>query len=129
MTYCANNRLILEVKQGENRPFNFTLMQVDSEGNETPINLTNYTVDFEVRVMPYVNTATLFTKTITTTPTSDGQITEPTQGKFTVYIYSTDIDNLPPQDYYLSIYIVNNINRTCISGDGDNSSIIRFCQA
>lgn len=129
MTYCANNRLILEVKQGENRSYNFTLMQYDEDNNETPIDLTNYTVEFEVRVMPYVNTPPIFTKNLDLTPTQDGQIYDPTNGKFLVYIYNSDIDNLPPQDYYLSIYIVNNTNRTCISGDGDNSSIIRFCQA
>ena len=129
MTYCANNRLILEVKQGENRSYDFTLMQYGEDNNETPIDLTNYTVEFEVRAMPYVNTPTIFTKKLDLTPTQDGQIYDSTNGKFLVYIYSSDIDNLPPQDYYLSIYIVNNANRTTISGDGDNSSIIRFCQA
>lgn len=129
MTYCANNRLILEVKQGENRSFGFTLLQYDENNNTIPIDLTNYTVEFEVRVTPYINTPPVFTKKLTTQPLADGQITEPTQGKFLVYIYSTDIQNLPPQDYYLSIYINNNINRTIISGDGNNSSIIRFCQA
>lgn len=129
MTYCANNRLILEVKQGENRSYDFTLKQYDEDNNETPIDLTNYTVEFEVRAMPYVNTPTIFTKKLDLTPTQDGQIYDPTNGKFLVYIYSSDIDNLPPQDYYLSIYIVNGVIRTAISGDGDNSSIIRFCQA
>lgn len=129
MTYCANNRLILEVKQGENRSFNFTLLQYDNNNEETPIDLTGYTVEFEVRVMPYVNTPPIFTKKLDVTATQDGQINDPTNGKFFVYIYSSDIDNLPPQDYYLSIYIVNGVIRTAISGDGDNSSIIRFCQA
>lgn len=118
----CNNRLLFEVKQGEDRPFTFTIYEGDN-----PLDLTGYSIDFEVRPMANVNIEPLFTKNINELEDVDGYINNPIGGEFTIQIYRGDIDKLPPMDCYVSIYLVDNGTRTCISGDGNNFAIIRIC--
>ena len=87
---CGNERLLFEVKQGEQREFSFTLL----EGNK-PLNLTGYAIDFEVRLMPNVNVEPLFVKHIDTLKDVDGVIDEPLLGKFNTHIYQHNINSLP----------------------------------
>lgn len=119
---CGNERLLFEVKQGEQREFSFTLLEGDK-----PLNLTGYAIDFEVRLMPNVNVEPLFVKHIDVLQDVDGVIDEPLLGKFTIQIYQSDINTLPPMDCYVSMYLVDGDTRICISGDGSNFSVMRIC--
>lgn len=124
MSQCDNQRLILEVKQGESRSFSFTLYE-----GENLFNLNNYTIDFQVRKSPYLNVEPFINKHIDLDNTNpDGYITDANQGQFLVYINQNDFGNLPPKDYYVSIYLNNGPTRFSISGTGNDSSVIRFCK-
>ena len=123
----------MELKQGENRGFEFTITQ-DTPQGEKPINLTPYNIKVEIREQPYQEVPTIITKDISTTDSLDGIITKPLQGKFTMNFYAADFQGLPPDEYYISIYLVeldnegNIITSQCISGVGNDSAIIRFCK-
>ena len=135
MTY-SNNRLVMEVKSGEARSFGFTIEQkgaTDLYGNVTydPIDLTNYTVEFDIKPYPYFSVAPLISKRVTTTPDEyNGTIYNPTQGQFKVNITLEDLGQLvPSQDYYAIITLVNGDTRMIISGEGNTSGIFRFCKS
>lgn len=126
MSQC--NTLLLEVKQGENRSFGFTVTQNTSSG-EVPLNLTNCSIDFEVRKTPYISVTPILTKNVSILENADGFIYNPTQGQFKINLYSTEIDLIPPEDYYISIYVNQDDDvRYSISGEGNMSGILRFCK-
>ena len=127
MSNCNNDILLLEVKQGESRGFGFTITKTVNN-SEVPFNLANCIVDFEVRKTPYQEVKPILSKQITELETVDGYIYSPYTGEFKVNITQEDLQKLPPDDYYLSIYINQDGSRFSISGDGNNTSILRFCQ-
>lgn len=123
MNNCRD-KLLLELKQGESRSFRFTILE-----NEQPLNLTNYNIIFQVRKSPYLNVNPFINKVITNTISQeDGMIDKPLEGSFYVYIATQDFNNMPPKDYYVSIYITNGVDTFSISGTGNEASIIRFCK-
>lgn len=130
--YC-NNNLILELKQGEDRTFGFTIVQ-NINNNEVPLDLTGYNIKVEVRQQPYSQVTPFINKLLDTTETIDGYIYNPTGGQFQIRFNDIDFNGYPPNDYYLSVYIINDDTNSDdptivnISGNGNNTSIIRFCK-
>ena len=120
---CNSNRLVVEVKQGEARSFGFTVKH-----NKEPMDLTNYQVVVQVKKSPYFKVKSLIEKIITTTLSNSGQIYDPELGQFKVTFTEKDTVTLPPNDYFLIIYLVNGPTKIIISGEGNKSGILRFCK-
>lgn len=143
---CQDNRLVVEVKQGEDRGFRFTIKE-----NDNPMDLTDWRVYFQVKLVPYFNAPALIDKTITTEALSatrevgyildqsvetdsSGTITDYlTRGQFKVEITDDETSKLPPKDYALIIFLVNGqaedtSTKVIISGEGNTSAIFRVCK-
>ena len=120
---CNSNRLVLEVKQGESRSFGFTIKQKGE-----PMDLTNYSVTVQVKKSPYFKVKSLIEKRVTTTLTGDGRIYDAEQGRFKITFTEADTTILPPDDYYLIIFLENGPTKIIISGEGNKSGILRFCK-
>lgn len=120
---CNSNRLVVEVKQGEARSFGFTIKH-----NKEPMDLTDYQVVVQVKQSPYFKVKSLIEKVVTTEFSDSGQIYDPELGQFKVTFTEKDIVTLPPNDYFLIIYIVNGPTKIIISGEGNTSGILRFCK-
>lgn len=117
------NELVLQVRQGENRGFGFTIKQ-----DGTPFDLTQWTINFMVKEAPYESLSPIIAKEITTTSDSAtvGQIYNPTGGQFSVVI-TTEETLLPPYDYYLVITMGDGQQIVNISGDGNEKAVFRVC--
>lgn len=133
---CSNKRLVMEVKSGEARGFNFTiktksgLLNTDGTPQYIPMNLAEYTVEFDIKQYPYYSVKSLVSKVITTTYSADGEIYEPVGGKFRIQVTLDDLKKLvPSQDYYVIITLVNGNTRIIISGEGNTSGVFRFCKS
>lgn len=120
---CNSNRLVLEVKQGESRSFGFTIKQKGE-----PMNLTDYTVTVQVKKSPYFKVKSLIEKRVTTELSDDGQIYGAELGQFKITFTESDTTKLPPDDYYLIIFLENGPTKIIISGEGNKSGILRFCK-
>ena len=133
---CTNDRLVMEVKSGEARNFGFTIEQKygqDLSGNPVyvPMDLTDYTVNFEIKRYPYFSVEPLISKTITTADDEyNGSIYNATDGQFKVNITLADLETLvPSQEYYVIITLLNGDTRIIISGEGNTSGVFRFCKS
>ena len=120
---CNSNRLVLEVKQGESRSFGFTIKQKGE-----PMDLSNYTVTVQVKKSPYFKVKSLIEKRVTTELSDDGRIYNAELGQFKITFSETDTTELPPDDYYLIIFLENGPTKIIISGEGNKSGILRFCK-
>ena len=120
---CNSNRLVVEVKQGEARSFGFTIKH-----NKEPMDLTDYQVVVQVKKSPYFKVQSLINKVITAELSDSGQIYDAELGKFKVTFTEKDTVTLPPNDYFLIIYLVNGPTKIIISGEGNTSGILRFCK-
>lgn len=118
-----SNELVLQVRQGESRGFEFTI-KTDGE----PFDLTDWTINFNVKEAPYESLKPLISKVITTTSdtNTNGIIDNPTGGQFNVTISQEDT-LLPPYDYYLVITMTNETQIINISGDGNEKAVFRVC--
>lgn len=129
---CNSDRLVMEVKQGEARSFGFTIEHnelVDGTKEYAPMDLTEYSVTFQVKKSPYFKVEPLIEKIITTEYSeANGHIYDPTLGKFKVSFTEADTTKLPPDTYYVIIYLINGTTKIIISGEGDKSGILRFCK-
>ena len=119
-----NKELVLEVKQGEQRAYGFTIKQ-----DTLPMDLTNWTVNFEVKEAPYEAIKPLIAKIVSTTSdeATQGIIYNPTGGQFKVNILAEET-LLPPYDYYLIVTLTDGQQIINISGDGNTKSIFRVCR-
>ena len=120
---CNSNRLVLEVKQGESRSFGFTIKQKGE-----PMDLSDYTVTVQVKKSPYFKIKSLIEKRVTTELSEDGRIYDAEQGQFKITFTEVDTTILPPDDYYLIIFLENGPTKIIISGEGNKSGILRFCK-
>lgn len=130
------NRLVMEVNQGCARGYAFTLLQnvcnsYTGEYEEQPLDLTRYSVEFQVKLSPYFKIRPLIAKSITTDSDSAtvGVITDPENGVFQVQLTQADTLKLPPRDYSLCIYLkeLDCDVWTNISGEGNKFAIFRVC--
>jgi len=134
---CKNNRLAMKIKSGEARGFGFTIKtntgRTDTSGNPIyqALNLTGYTIEFQIKKYPYYTVEPIINKEITDLQDgSVGWITDARNGKFTVQITLDDLSKLiPEKDYYLIITLINGDTRLIISGEGDKSGVFRVCQS
>lgn len=130
---CNSDRLVLEINQGCPRGFGFTLKQKvwnndTNEYNMVPVDLTGLTINVQVKMAPYVTLPALIEKNITEVEDlTQGQIIEPTKGKFTLQITQEDSVKLNPGEYALVINMVDKDTLTHLSGDGNNYAIYRVC--
>lgn len=114
--------LVLEVKQGEARPFGFTI-----EKDDQPFDLTGWTINFMVKKAPYAKLSSIISKTITETYSSDGHIYSPLTGEFEAFITEEDTTELPPYDYSLVIEMTDGEQILNISGNCNTRSVFRIC--
>ena len=113
----------MEVKQGESRSFVFTIKQKGE-----PMDLTNYQVVVQIKKSPYFKVRPLIEKRVTTELSDDGRIYDAKQGQFKITFTEVDTTKLPPDDYYLIIFLENSPTKIIISGEGNKSGILRFCK-
>lgn len=120
------NRNIICIKQGEERSVGFTV-----QAGEVPLDLTNYTIKFEVKRAPLETVEPFITKTITSVsdPMVDGQITNPSGGQFKVRLLSTDT-SYPIGKYYLIIYLMGGADKDIdiISSRCCQTAIFKICK-
>ena len=127
------DRLILEINQGCPRGYSFTINQkvynLETNEYETgPLDLTGLTINVQIKRAPYSTLPALIEKNITEVEDlTQGQITEPTNGKFTLQMTEDDSVKLNPGEYALVINMVDKDTLTHLSGDGNNYAIYRVC--
>lgn len=134
---CRNKRLIMKIKSGEAKGFSFTiksnsgLLDTDGQPIYNPVNLTEYTIEFQIKKYPYFTVPSILEKKITTTEDDyNGWIFSPETGQFSIQITLEDMEKLTPEtDYYVILTMVNGDVRTIISGQGDTSGIFKVCQS
>lgn len=116
--------LILPIKQGEELNIGFTIKQ---DGNI--MDLTDYTIRFQVKKVPLVNYPSMIDKEITTgSDINDvGQINYPEQGQFVVHLKVEDT-SYPPGDYALIISLEQPGYVDIISSKFCNKAIYRICE-
>lgn len=126
------NRLVLEINQGCPRGFAFTANQrvYDSEQNEwveQPINLKGMKIMLQVKPSPYYSVRPFIEKIISEEDSANGFITDATAGQFQFQFSMEDTLKLPPAEYPMLIYMINQDTYTNIGGDGNNNPIFRVC--
>ena len=137
---CRSNRLVMKIKSGEARGFTFTIKTnsglTDMNGNViyNVLDLTDYTVSFQIKKYPYYTVDPIIDKEITLLQDGTvGWILEQSgddKGKFIVQITLEDLTKLiPEKDYYLILTLITGDQRIIISGEGDTSGIFRVCQS
>lgn len=133
---CTNNKLVVKIQSGEVRSFGFTVknkseLQQPDGSYYTPMDLTEYLVDFQIKEYPYASVTPIIHKVLDLEEDSDnGWIYDPTKGKFEVVITLDDMDILiPGKEYNLVITLINGDTRIIISGEGDNVGIFMVCNS
>ena len=130
------NRLVVKLQSGEVRSLGFTvktrttLLQEDGTYFK-PMDLTEYVVDFRIKLYPYDSVDAIVAKEITTEEdTTLGWIYAPAQGKFRVDFTQDDMDVLVPgKEYYLIIRLINGETKIIISGEGNNVGTLMVCNS
>lgn len=123
---CNSDRVEILIKQGEQRTYNFTIYNSDG----TPVDLTNFYIQVEIKKYPLFKVEPLITKIINNGNTPNGWIEHPETGKFTMVITSEETSNLNPAEYYLIIYMnsYDGTSKNIISGEGEQSGILKICR-
>lgn len=127
------DKIVLEVNQGCPRGFGFTLkMKVwnndTGEYDIVPVDLTGLTINVQIKMAPYVTLPALIEKNITEVEDlTQGQITDATNGKFTLQITQEESVKLNPGEYALIMNMVDKDTLTHLSGSGNNYGIYRVC--
>lgn len=116
--------LKLPVKQGEELNVGFT---IKTEG--TPMDLTNYTIHFQVKRAPLVNAPSIVDKLITTDSDINtvGMINYPQQGQFVVHLNVEDT-SFPTGEYSLIIALEQEGLIDIISSKCCNKAIYKICE-
>lgn len=128
-----NNRLVMKIKSGEAKGVGFTIKGKDNNTYK-PIDLTQYTVEFEIKNYPYFTVEPIIKKVLTLEQDSTvGWILEQVDdnvGRFIVQITLEDMAKLiPEKEYYLIITLVNGSTRVNISGEGEKSGVFIVCKS
>lgn len=118
------SELILPVKQGEELNVGFTIRE---EGE--PMDLSSYTVHFQVKKVPLVNAPAIVDKLITAVSDINdiGQITYPLQGQLVVHLKEEDT-SFPPGEYALIIALEAPNYIDIISSKCCNKAIYKICE-
>lgn len=121
---CNDERLELVIKQGEQRSYSFTIK--DKSGN--PVDLSSSTIEVQVKNYPLYKVNSIFTMPLNRESSENGQITDPTNGKFVLTITEEQSSSLVPKEYYLIITMITGTNRVIISGEGQASGVLVVCK-
>lgn len=121
---CNDERLELVIKQGEQRSYSFTIK--DKTG--TPVDLSSSTIEVQVKNYPLYKVNSIFTMPLNRESSENGQITDPTNGKFVLTITEEQSSSLVPKEYYLIITMITGTNRVIISGEGQASGVLVVCK-
>ena len=118
------SELKVAVKQGEELNLGFTIKE---EGNA--MDLSSYTIHFQVKKVPLVNAPALIDKYITTTSDINtvGMINYPLQGQFVVHVTEEDT-SFPPGEYALIIALEADNFVDIISSKCCNKAIYKICE-
>ena len=118
------SELRLPVKQGEEINVGFT---INKNGN--PMDLSNYTVHFQVKKVPLVDAPAIVDKLITTVSDMNtvGMINQPLQGQFTVHLGVQDT-SFPPGEYALVIALEAENFVDIISSKCCNKAVYKICE-
>lgn len=116
--------LILAVKQGEELNVGFT---INEDGN--PMDLSDYTIRFQVKKIPLVTAQPIIDKHITTDSDMNtvGNINAPQSGQFTVHLLEEDT-SFPTGEYSLVISIEQEGFIDIISSKCCNQAIYKICE-
>ena len=116
--------LRLPVKQGEEINVGFTIKTGGS-----PIDLSDYTIHFQVKRIPLVNAPAIIDKLITTTSNINtvGIINYPDQGQFVVHLNVEDT-SFPTGEYSLIIALEQEGMIDIISSKCCNKAIYKICE-
>ena len=117
------SELKVPVKQGEELNIGFTIKQ-DGEA----MDLSSYTIHFQVKKVPLVTAPAMIDKYITTVSDINtiGQINTPLEGKFVVHLTEEDT-SFPPGEYALIIAIEADNFVDIISSKCCNKAIYKIC--
>lgn len=121
---CNDERLELVIKQGEQRSYSFTIK--DKSG--APVDLSSSTIEVQVKNYPLYKVNSIFTMPLNRESSENGQITDPTNGKFVLTITEEQSSSLVPKEYYLIITMITGTNRVIISGEGQASGVLVVCK-
>lgn len=126
----TNKALILSLPQGTSRSYEFTINSKDDLDEIIPFDLTEYEVLFQVKSGYYESLPALIEKNITLTSDRNtvGDINEPTEGKFNVWIDYDDYKELSPGEYPLIIHLVQNEQMFNISKIYNRRSVFRISE-
>lgn len=118
------SKLVLHVKQGEIINVGFTIMAGD-----VPMDLTSYDIVFQVKEVPLESAKPVINKLITTTSdmNTDGVISFPDQGQFTVHLSKEDTSH-NTGDYSLIIAVKADNYYDIISSRCCSNAIFRICE-
>ena len=118
------SELKVPVKQGEELNLGFTIKE---DGNA--MDLSDYTVHFQVKKVPLVNAPAIVDKLITTVSDMNevGMINYPLQGKFVVHLKKEDT-SYPPGEYALIIALEAPNFIDIISSKCCNKAIYKICE-
>lgn len=118
------SELKVPVKQGEELNVGFT---INEDGN--PMDLSSYTVRFQVKKAPLVNAPAIIDKEITSVSDINevGQITYPLQGQLVVHLKKEDT-SFPPGEYALIIALEAPNYIDIISSKCCNKAIYKICE-
>lgn len=132
MSNC--DRLVMEINQGEDRAFGFTIYtrycnQETGQDVSEPYDLTGKTIVFQIKKAPYYAIPALIEKEITETSDeySIGNIYNPTGGQFKIQVVQEET-LYPPDDYYAIIRCKDQTQEFAIAGEGNKSGIFRICK-
>jgi hypothetical protein len=118
------SELILPIKQGEELNIGFTVKE-----DNNPMNLSTYTIRFQVKKVPLVNAPAIVDKEITTVSDINevGRINYPLQGQFVVHLKEEDT-SFPPGEYALIIAVEGENYIDIISSKCCNKAIYKICE-
>lgn len=120
------NRNIVCVKQGTERSLSFTI-----KAGGQPLDLTGYTVLFEVKKYPLEKVEAIVSKDITTTSdeATVGQITNPAGGQLIVRLLKEDT-SFPIGKYFLVIHLIGGetSDDNIISSNCCQTAIFKICK-
>lgn len=132
---CCDNRLVIELKSGEARAFNITIQGktggfIDGEPQYKGFDLNNYTLELDIKDYPNFKVKPIIHKDITTKNIDGSYISDANKGKVVINFSLEDLEKLPDiKDYYLILTLVSGTQRIIISGEGDNSGVLRYCKS
>lgn len=120
---CNNSRVVLVMKQGEQRSFIFNIK--DKDGN--PVDLVSREILVEIKNYPLLKVKPIISIELTNVDNGNGYINDQEAGQFILTLTERE-SSLNPQEYYLIITMISGEERIIISGEGNQSGVLKICR-